>query len=114
MIKLLTYATTFIIIVLCELGDKTQVATLIFATNNPRRRWQVFSAAACALVACVAIEVTVGLALSRVISPAMINRAAGVVFLLIGLYLGALMVAESRRARVLRRAATDQAGPQRQ
>lgn len=85
MIKLLTTLTTYIIIILAELGDKTQVATLIFASNNPSRRWQVYSASALALVACVVIEVTIGATLARHISPALINRIAGVVFLGVGL-----------------------------
>ena len=85
MIELLTSITTFIIIILAELGDKTQVTTLIFASNNPDKRWQVFLAAAAALVTCVLIEVTIGVTLARFLSPALINRIAGVIFLGIGL-----------------------------
>ena len=88
MMKLITYLTTFIIIVLAELGDKTQFATLIFASNNPKRKWQVFLAAALALFLCVTIEVTVGLTLARHISPSLINKAAGIMFLLVGIYTG--------------------------
>lgn len=85
MIEFLTSLSTFIIIILAELGDKTQVTTLIFASNNPGKRWQVFLAAAWALVTCVAIEVTIGVALAKFLSPALINRLAGVIFLGIGL-----------------------------
>ena len=85
MIEFLTSFTTFIIIILAELGDKTQVTTLIFASNNPDKRWQIFFAAAVALVTCVAIEVTIGVALAKFLSPSLINRIAGVVFLGIGL-----------------------------
>lgn len=83
--KLLTWLTTYILIVLCELGDKTQVAVLLITSNNPSRRWLIFAASAVALTLCVLIEVTVGVTLARYISPAIINRATGVVFLLIGL-----------------------------
>lgn len=86
MIKLLTYVTTFLIIILAELGDKTQVATLIYASNNPRKRWHVFLAAAGALIACVTLEVTLGVYIARMFSPSLINRIAGVVFILIGLF----------------------------
>lgn len=84
MSKLLTTLSTYIIIILAELGDKTQIATLAFASNNPTRRWQVYGASSLALVLCVAIEVTIGAALARHISPALINRIAGIVFLAVG------------------------------
>ena len=83
-LKILTWITTFLLIVICELGDKTQVAVLCITSNNPSRRWYVFAGSALALCLCVLIEVTVGVALARVISPAIINRATGVVFLILG------------------------------
>jgi len=83
-LKILTWITTFLLIVICELGDKTQVAVLFITSNNPSRRWYVFAGSALALCLCVFIEVTVGVALARIISPAIINRATGVVFLILG------------------------------
>lgn len=84
-IKFLTWLTTYIIIILCELGDKTQLAVLLFTSNKPGKRWTIFFASALALTLCVIVEVTVGLALARHISPALINRVAGFVFLGLGL-----------------------------
>lgn len=84
-VKLLTWLTTYIVIILCELGDKTQLAVLLFTSNNPRQRWMIFFASACALTLCVLIEVTVGVALARYITPATINRVAGIIFLGLGL-----------------------------
>ncbi|MDI9481453.1 MAG: TMEM165/GDT1 family protein [Syntrophomonadaceae bacterium] len=83
--ELLTWASTYIIIILCELGDKTQVVVLLFTSKNPRRRWGIFAASSLALVLCVLTEVTIGVTLARYIGPALINRAAGVMFLLLGL-----------------------------
>jgi putative Ca2+/H+ antiporter (TMEM165/GDT1 family) len=85
MIKLITYLTTYLIIILAELGDKTQVATLIYSSNNPNKRWQVFIAASAALVTCVWLEVTLGVIISRFISPSLINKITGLVFIIIGL-----------------------------
>ncbi|WP_051273177.1 TMEM165/GDT1 family protein [Desulfotruncus alcoholivorax] len=82
--KLLTWLTTYIIIILAELGDKTQVAVLLFTSNNPNKKWLIFVASALALTLCVLIEVTVGVTLAKHIGPAIINRATGVIFLLIG------------------------------
>ncbi|HBV98667.1 MAG: membrane protein [Peptococcaceae bacterium BICA1-7] len=83
-IELMTWLTTYILIVLCELGDKTQVAVLLITSNNPGRRWLIFAASAVALTMCVVIEVTVGVTLAQYIGPAVINRATGVIFLIIG------------------------------
>ncbi len=83
--SLITWATTYIIIVLCELGDKTQVAVLLFTSKNQGRRWTIFAASALALVLCVLVEVTVGVTLARYIGPALINRVAGVMFLALGI-----------------------------
>jgi len=84
--ELFTCVTTFLLITLCELGDKTQLATLILASNNPDKRWLIWGAAATALTLCVIVEVTVGTALARYLGPALINRITGVVFLVIGAF----------------------------
>lgn len=84
-IKILTWLSTYIIIVLCELGDKTQLAVLLFTCNNPLRKWSIFLASSIALILCVTIEVTVGLSLARYVGPALVNKIAGGVFLLLGL-----------------------------
>ena len=83
--KLLTLLTTYLLIILAELGDKTQVATLILASNNPQKRWVVFGAGALALTACVLIEVTVGTTVAKILSQETINKATGYVFVVSGL-----------------------------
>lgn len=83
--ELLTWITTFTLIILCELGDKTQVAVLLLASNNPAKRWLIMAASAAALTTCVLLEVTFGTLIARHISPGMINKGTGVVFLLIGI-----------------------------
>lgn len=95
-VKLLTWASTFVIIVLCELGDKTQLAVLLMTSKNPGRRWLIFSAAALALTCCVIVEVTIGLTLSKFLGPKAINRLAGIVFLLMGIY-GFTSILRSKR-----------------
>lgn len=85
-IKLVTWISTYIIIILCELGDKTQLAVLLMTSKNPGRRWTIFLASALALSCCVLVEVTVGLKLAQYLGPHIINRLAGVIFLVMGLY----------------------------
>lgn len=92
--NLLTWFSTYLIIILCELGDKTQLAVLLLTSNNPRKRWIVFAAGSLALVLCVTLEVTIGMTLARYIGPALINRLAGAIFLTFGL----LIIIKSRRA----------------
>lgn len=75
-------ATTFAAIFLAELGDKTQLATFSFAAKGSKL--SVFFGSALALVATSALAVLFGEALSRVISPKVIERVAGVLFLAVG------------------------------
>lgn len=85
-IKLLTWISTYIIIILCELGDKTQLAVLLMTSKNPGWRWSIFLASALALSCCVLVEVTVGMTLAQYLGPHIINRLAGGIFLVMGLY----------------------------
>jgi Ca2+/H+ antiporter, TMEM165/GDT1 family len=75
--------TTFLAVFVAELGDKTQLATLSFASSG-QSRLSVFIGSALALVAASAIAVMVGEALSRVVPPLLLQRIAGVAFLVIG------------------------------
>ncbi|APR75485.1 Hypothetical protein A7982_00831 [Minicystis rosea] len=81
------FASTFIAIFLAEMGDKTQLATLSAASGGASR-WVIFIAAALALVATTGVAVLGGEALSRAIPPLWTKRAAGVLFIVLGvLYL---------------------------
>lgn len=82
----LTYVTTYILIFLAELGDKTQVATLLLAGNNPGHRWGIWTASASALSSAVLLEVTAGAFIARCLPARVFNRATGVIFILLGLY----------------------------
>jgi putative Ca2+/H+ antiporter (TMEM165/GDT1 family) len=54
------YLTVFLSVFLAELGDKTQLATPLFAANPAAGKLGVFLAAATALVASSALAVVVG------------------------------------------------------
>ena len=77
--------TTFGAVFLAELGDKTQLATLVFATTG-RSRWAVFVGSACALIASSAIAVLAGATVARLVPPHVLKRAAGTAFVVIGLW----------------------------
>jgi len=76
-------ASTFGAVFLAELGDKTQLATLSLSAGSSSR-WAVFAGSALALCATSAIAVVAGDVVARVVSPLMLRRAAGVVFLVLG------------------------------
>jgi putative Ca2+/H+ antiporter (TMEM165/GDT1 family) len=76
----------FASVFLAEIGDKTQLATLLFATNRDVGKVAVFCAAALALVLTTAIAVAAGEALTRAVQPSTLKRVAGAGFILIGLW----------------------------
>ncbi len=76
-------ASSFTLIFLAELGDKTQLATLALAAGG-RSRLAIFVGAALALVATSAIAVLAGEAVARAVPEIWIKRVAGLGFLLLG------------------------------
>ena len=77
------FTSTFAAIFLAEMGDKTQLATLSAASGDTSR-WVVFAAAALALVSTTAIAVAAGEGVSRLIPPVWTKRAAGALFVVLG------------------------------
>lgn len=75
--------STFGLVFLAELGDKTQLATLGLAASG-HSRLAVFVGAAVALVVTSGIAVLVGEGLARVVPPVWIQRVAGVAFIVMG------------------------------
>jgi len=78
------FATVFGTVFVAELGDKTQLATLLFSADRPASRWTVFAASAGALVLCAALGVLVGGFVGRHVSPRVLRWVAGVGFIAIG------------------------------
>ncbi len=78
-------ASTFGLIFMAELGDKTQLATLGLAGAG-KSRLAVFLGATLALAATSAVAVLLGGALSRVVPTEWIERGAGVLFIVLGLF----------------------------
>ena len=78
--------TTFGMIFLAELGDKTQLATFLFAAEN-KARLPVFLGAAGALVLTSLLAVVFGAGVTRLVPGNYIRIGAGVLFLLLGLWM---------------------------
>jgi putative Ca2+/H+ antiporter (TMEM165/GDT1 family) len=84
-------AQTFAAVFLAELGDKTQLATLSLAAGASSR-WAVFAGSALALVTTSALAVLGGDLIARWLPPVWIKRAAGALFVV----LGVLFLVQSR------------------
>ena len=82
-IKLLL--TTFGLVFLAELGDKTQLATFCFSADCDSKI-SVFLGSAGALVLSSLIAVVFGAAVSRVVPPNYIKIGAGVFFVIVGIW----------------------------
>jgi putative Ca2+/H+ antiporter (TMEM165/GDT1 family) len=80
------FATVFTTIFIAELGDKTQLATLLFAADHQVSKWVVFAGASLALIATSAIGVLAGGALAQVVSPRHLQYLAGAGFIAVGIW----------------------------
>lgn len=80
------FLTIFVTVFLAELGDKTQLATMLFAADEKTNKWLVFAAASMALVLASAIGVLAGSWLSQHVNEKILTHIAGVGFIIIGVW----------------------------
>lgn len=77
------FFSTFLLIFLAELGDKTQLA-IMSASASTKYKWSVFAGASCALVVSAIIAVIAGSFLRKVIPESYLKAAAGILFIIFG------------------------------
>lgn len=82
-----TYLVVFGSVLLAELGDKTQLATLLFAADPGVSRVGVFVAAATALVVATLAAVLAGARLGAWLAPEHLKLVAGAGFIAIGVWM---------------------------
>jgi len=82
-----TLLPIFVSVFLAELGDKTQLATLLFATDHNLSRRGVFVAASAALVLSTLLAVVLGEVVGRFVSPAALQVVAALGFIAIGVWM---------------------------
>lgn len=80
------FFTVFVTVFLAEIGDKTQLATVLFASERNVSRWVIFAGASLALVLAAGIGVLVGAQLERFIKPSTLKTVAGIGFIVIGIW----------------------------
>ncbi len=79
-------ATVFAAIFIAELGDKTQIATMLFASDSNTSKWTIFIGASLALIATTALGIVAGGVLAHYINPKVLTGIAGVGFIFIGIW----------------------------
>jgi putative Ca2+/H+ antiporter (TMEM165/GDT1 family) len=78
------FFTVFLTVFVAELGDKTQLATMLFAADREVNKIMVFFAASMALIVATAIGVLAGSLLSNYINEKYLHYISGIGFILIG------------------------------
>jgi len=78
------FLTIFGTVFLAELGDKTQLATVLFATRESLHPFVVFLAASAALIATSAVGVAAGSFIADQIDTRILSYIAGAGFIIIG------------------------------
>jgi putative Ca2+/H+ antiporter (TMEM165/GDT1 family) len=78
--------TVFAAVFVAELGDKTQLATMLFAADREVSKLTVFAGASLALICASALGVLAGGLVAQYVNPRMLNYVAGAGFVLIGIW----------------------------
>ena len=78
--------TVFVLTFLAELGDKTQIAALLFAASAEYQPYTVFLSASLALIASTAIAVALGATAERYLAEVPLKLIAGIGFVSVGLW----------------------------
>lgn len=79
-----TFWKVFLIVLLAEMGDKTQLATMGFSATEPVSKWLIFFASSLALVVASGIGVIGGHFISQLGFEKQIKIVAGVLFIVLG------------------------------
>lgn len=80
------FLTIFVSVFVAELGDKTQLATMLFAADKDVSKYTVFFAASAALIVASALGVLAGSFLVEYINEKYLHYIAGIGFIGIGIF----------------------------
>jgi putative Ca2+/H+ antiporter (TMEM165/GDT1 family) len=80
------FLTIFVSVFVAELGDKTQLATMLFAADKEVSKYTVFFAASAALIVASGLGVLAGSLLAEYINEKYLHYVAGVGFIGIGVF----------------------------
>jgi putative Ca2+/H+ antiporter (TMEM165/GDT1 family) len=80
------FATVFATIFVAEIGDKTQLATLLYASDASHSKLTVFAASASALAMTSALAILAGSVIAQLVDPRVVRWAAGLGFVAVGIW----------------------------
>ncbi len=83
--NLRAFFLVFITIFLAEIGDKTNLAALLFSTRKDINKMTILGAATLAFVAATLVSIAVGTFLGSAIPRKIVNYISGAIFILIGI-----------------------------
>jgi len=82
------FLTAFVTVFVSEMGDKTQVTTMLLAGAKPAYVLEVAAGSAAALVCAAFIEVAIGAQLiGRYVKPEIVRLMSGLLFVILGILL---------------------------
>lgn len=79
-------ATVFVTVFVAELGDKTQLSTMLYAAGANNPKLTVFLGSALALVVSSALGVFAGVLIGSRLDPKLLARIAGIGFIAVGIW----------------------------
>jgi putative Ca2+/H+ antiporter (TMEM165/GDT1 family) len=80
------FATVFFTVFVAELGDKTQLATVLYASDASHPKFTVFAASAAALILSSALGVLAGSLVAEHVNPRVVRWVAGLGFVAVGVW----------------------------
>ncbi|MDX2127674.1 MAG: TMEM165/GDT1 family protein [Chloroherpetonaceae bacterium] len=81
-----TFFSVAMTVFLAEIGDKTQLATMLFSANESHSKWAVFLGSAFALTLAAGLGVLAGSVIEKWVSPKTLKLLAGVGFIAVGIW----------------------------
>lgn len=84
---MIAFLTIFLSVFVAELGDKTQLATALFAAEGNTPKWLVFLGSSTALVASAGVATIAGSVARGFVEGPMLKLVAGASFIVIGAFI---------------------------
>ena len=81
------FITVFLTIFLAEIADKTQVATLLYASQAQNNKLAVFIGSSLALIITSAIAVFIGAAMAKWVNSRYLSWISGIAFIIVGVWI---------------------------
>jgi putative Ca2+/H+ antiporter (TMEM165/GDT1 family) len=82
-----TYLSVFASVLIAEMGDKTQLAAMLFASDSRLSPIGILVAASAALIVAAAVGVFAGATVGRTLPPHLLRTIAGTAFVAIGIWM---------------------------